>query len=363
MDANQVIWLNLDDATPELLAEQKRFMQKMTAIMCILAALVLLSAVVVPKPDTSDRPWDIGLAMALLVWGAPFPFLRNPPVWLFKASALYSIAVCSVLVGAARPMGASPFFYLWPIAGCAYCFSRRTLLVALAWMTATFGVALAFFADTPIKGIMFWSVVTCVSFIGVTISVLRTRGLALVADLERASTTDPLTGLLNRRAFNTAFEREVERAVDANLPLSVVVFDLDHFKALNDALGHAGGDAALCSFSEILREAARPGDLVARLGGEEFAVVVFNDGAEEAEQFAEGILRDLRAHAAAGGVRLSSSAGVATLGRGTSAPDQLLLFADKALYAAKDAGRSRVGLWDDGVVLGPAAHGLDAVAS
>src|SRR5277367_5963574 len=85
MDTNQVAWVNLDGATPDQMVEQKRFMQQMTAIMFILAAVVLLSAVVVPKPDTSDRPWDVGLAVALLAWGIAFPFLRRPPVWLFKA--------------------------------------------------------------------------------------------------------------------------------------------------------------------------------------------------------------------------------------------------------------------------------------
>ncbi len=256
---NDVVWVDLGGATPEQAEVQKRFMQRMTAVMFVIGALVLLSAVAVPKPDTSDRPWDVGLAVAMLVWGVAVPLVRRPPVWLFQASCLYSITICSVLVAVARPMGATPFFYLWPIASCAYCFSRRALFVALAWMTMTFGVAVTFYAHTPIRGIMFWSVVTCVGFIGIIVSMLRTRGLALVAQLERASTTDPLTGLLNRRAFGVAFEREVQRAVDSSLPLSVVVFDLDHFKALNDALGHAGGDAALCSFSDVLSAACPSG--------------------------------------------------------------------------------------------------------
>ncbi len=360
---HDVAWVDLGNASPEQAELQTRFMQRMTAIMFTVSAAVLLSAVIVPKPETSDRPWDVGLAGALLLWGIAVPLVRRPRLWVFQLGVLYSITICSVLVGAARPMGATPFFYLWPIGACAFCFSRRTLVLALAWMTVTFGVALALFAQTPIKGIMFWSVVTCVAFMGIMVSVLRTRGLALVAELELASTTDPLTGLLNRRAFGLAFGRESQRALESDLPLSVVVFDLDHFKALNDALGHAGGDAALCSFADVLREASRPGDVLARLGGEEFAAVLFNAGRREAERFAEGVGSRLRSRAVGGGMHLSVSAGVATLGRGASVPDKLLLLADRALYAAKDAGRARIACWDDGVVLGAPGHGLDRLAS
>lgn len=354
----EVAWFDLDNASPEDAAAQRRFMQRATAVMFTVAALLLLAAAVTPKPDTSDRPWDVGLAIALLVPAICVPLVRRPPLWLFEATTLYAITTCSILVGAARPIGATPFFYIWPIAAAAYCFSRRTLIICIGWMTVTLGVALAFFSNDPIKLIMWSSTVGCVGLIGAMVAVLRTRGLALLHELQRASTTDPLTGVLNRRAFNVAFEREFDRAVEAGMPLSVVVFDLDHFKALNDQLGHAGGDAALCDFTAVLQEACRPGDVVARLGGEEFATVLFNTEAGEAQRFAEEVGERLRNQTLSGGVHLSVSAGVAALGQaGCSAPDQLLLLADKALYAAKDGGRDRVGRWDGEIVLGRPGRG------
>ncbi len=362
--SHEVAWFDLSNATPEQMEAQTRFMQRSSALMFTVAAVLLASAAIVPKPDMSDRPWDLGLAAALLAWGIAVPFVRRPPVWLFQAGTLYSITICSILIAVARPIGASPFFYIWPVAACAYAFPRRTLYLAIAWMTITLGIALGFFAaGQQIKLIMFFSTVGCVGLIGIMTGVLRERGLALLHELERASTTDPLTGLLNRRAFNTAFEREFDRATRAGMPLSVIVFDLDHFKALNDELGHAGGDAALCDFASALQDAYRGSDVVARIGGEEFATVLFNTDAQDAQRLAEAVGGRLRSDATGGGVRLSVSAGVATLGPGAATPDDLLLLADKALYAAKDGGRDRVARWDGRVVLGAPGHGADAVAA
>ncbi len=352
-DMRNVVWIDLPNATPEEAEAQKAFAQRVAALMFVIGAVLLLCAAVVPKPDTSDRPWDVGVAVAMLAWGLAFPFVRRPPVWLLQASALYAITLTSVLCGAARPIGACPFFYLWPVASVAYSFSRRALAVAIAWMALTLAIALGFFAVDQIKMIMYTSTVACVGFVGIMVAVLRTRGLALLHQLERASTTDPLTGVLNRRAFNIAFEREFERALETSMPLSVVVFDLDHFKALNDQLGHAAGDAALCDFAAVLQDECRAGDVVARLGGEEFATVLFNVAADEAQRFAERVGGRLRTETVSSGARLSVSAGVAAVGDGRrAAPDELLRLADKALYAAKDGGRDRVGRWDGEVVLG-----------
>jgi len=362
MNAKDVAWIDLKNATPEQREAQISFMRHMSILMYSISGVLLLAAVAVPKADTSDHPWDIGLAAALFAWALLMWVVRRPPEWLLQAGVLYSITTLSILMGAARPIGATPFFYLWPIVSCAFSFSRRMLWLAIAWMTATLGVALAFFAVGPIKGVMFWSIVTCVSFMGVMISVLRDRALVLVRELELASTTDPLTGLLNRRAFGLAFERDIERAVADERPLSVAVFDLDYFKALNDELGHAGGDEALRAFARVLTSACRPGDVVARMGGEEFAVVLFGAGPEEAERIAERVGQRLREESVGGETPMSVSAGVATLDHGASSPDRLLLLADKALYGAKDAGRSRVAHWDGGVIVGQPQPGLSAAA-
>ncbi len=164
----------------------------------------------------------------------------------------------------------------------------------------------------------------------------------------RSAATDSLTGLLNRRAFNDAFTREVQRAVTSELPLTVVMFDLDHFKKLNDALGHSAGDDALAAFADIMRrECSSMTDVLARMGGEEFAVVLFDTGADGARRVA-----DVIAEAFADWSRqrpttvmtgpLTTSAGIATFAPHCATPTELLVVADRALYAAKAAGRNRV---------------------
>lgn len=165
------------------------------------------------------------------------------------------------------------------------------------------------------------------------------------ARLEVAVTTDALTGLSNRRAF---FDRlEAESARRANGPLAVAMVDIDHFKAVNDRYGHPGGDEALRAVASALKGSVRTGDHVARIGGEEFAILI--DGLELAE--AGGVCEQVRARVAEVPILLSDgrSLGVTlSLGVATRQPgepsDALLARADRALYEAKANGRNRVRL-------------------
>ncbi len=164
-------------------------------------------------------------------------------------------------------------------------------------------------------------------------------------ELERLANTDTLTGLSNRRHFTATLEAELRRALRHERPLSLIVLDLDRFKQVNDQHGHAMGDRVLVSSARAIEDVVREVDLVGRLGGEEFAVLVPETDLSGAFRLAERI----RANIAASGVvdsrgeplRVTASLGVAALGVSGSDADSLLLAADDALYRAKANGRNR----------------------
>lgn len=166
-------------------------------------------------------------------------------------------------------------------------------------------------------------------------------GAAAHADLARQALTDPLTGLANRRCFTERLDDEIAASRGGGPPLAVALFDLDRFKQVNDVHGHDAGDAVLCEFARRLAGGARDGDLPARIGGEEFALVLAGADVAAAEAVAERV-RDAVAGAPfpeAG--RCTVSAGVATWRPGDDG-SALLRRADAMLYRAKERGRDRV---------------------
>jgi diguanylate cyclase (GGDEF)-like protein len=161
--------------------------------------------------------------------------------------------------------------------------------------------------------------------------------------VERQALVDGLTGLANRRAAADALHAEAARAQRLETPLSVVLADLDGFKDVNDAHGHAVGDAVLRAFAEVLRETLRESDVAGRWGGEEFLLLL--PGADEhgAAQLAERIRIGVAARSIPGvpGLRVTASFGVAEYA-GETNTEQLVAAADGALYRAKHAGKDRV---------------------
>lgn len=168
----------------------------------------------------------------------------------------------------------------------------------------------------------------------------------LTDELKTLAETDPLTGVLNRRKFFELAQREVQRAQRYVLPLSLVMFDLDHFKQVNDSYGHAVGDRVLTELTRLLCEHVRRQDLVGRLGGEEFAVLLPHTGAAQAVDWVRNLQRRLRLWRLeleeAGEVRLTVSAGACQLQDEHEDFDALLRQADRLLYQAKAEGRDRV---------------------
>jgi len=163
-------------------------------------------------------------------------------------------------------------------------------------------------------------------------------------ETRRLSVTDPLTGAGNFRQLSTTLAREVERATRFNRPLSVVMLDLDHFKAVNDTHGHPFGDSVLREFARRLQDCLREVDTVTRYGGEEFTVVLPETGVDGAAAVAGRIVRAVRDRAFAVGSRsaeVTVSAGVAAFPDHGRTASEILRAADAALYAAKGAGRDR----------------------
>lgn len=167
------------------------------------------------------------------------------------------------------------------------------------------------------------------------------------ARLEMLATTDGLTGIVNRRGFDSALQKECARAVREHQPISLLILDIDHFKALNDAFGHPAGDACLNVVARCLQDSVRrPADLVARYGGEEFAVLLPNTDAAGASQIAEGVRLAVMAlgvrHPSSPSGAVTTSVGYATLRPGSARESGVLVaWADKALYEAKRSGRNR----------------------
>lgn len=167
---------------------------------------------------------------------------------------------------------------------------------------------------------------------------LSVRAVQLRAEIERLATSDPLTGLPNRRVLDGVLAREVARSRRSGTPLSVALLDVDHFKDVNDRHGHPVGDAVLCELATALQTTIRPESVVARYGGEEFAVVLPDATPVEAVAAGE---RLRSAAATVEAVSVTVSVGVAALDDGMAGPDELVEAADTALYEAKAAGRDR----------------------
>lgn len=167
------------------------------------------------------------------------------------------------------------------------------------------------------------------------------------AELTVLATRDPLTGCLNRRAFESESAAALTVAAERSQPVSCVMCDIDHFKKVNDTYGHAGGDLVLQAAAKLLESELRTGDLLARFGGEEFCILLPNASAETALSIAER----LRARVAADlgrslrqgdDIRVTMSFGVEAFGSHGSALDTVIDLADQALYHSKKSGRNRV---------------------
>lgn len=164
-----------------------------------------------------------------------------------------------------------------------------------------------------------------------------------MASLTNVATRDGLTGLYDQASFKHRLKEELERQIRYGSPVSLVMFDIDHFKMINDTHGHAEGDQVLRQVADIMRQQARKLDTVARYGGEEFAIILPQVEKQAGFIFAERLRQNVESYFAGGPIKVTISLGLATsLPANPLGSDEFIRLSDKHLYEAKRTGRNRV---------------------
>ena len=339
------------------------------AYLFIAAGAVGSLGVLLPHPERYDAAGLLAIqgasfaaAVFLLVLGA------RTPDWVatcgpFGAAVLTSLAI--VLTGTST--SAYLLFYMWVAFYAFYFLSRRQsaflcLFAVLNYAVVVVGARLFGYTATGLDANQdipaFVLITGTIVVAGVFLVRLRERVGRLIEQLTDAASTDPLTGLLNRRGFQSVIDNELARAERSGHTFSLLLCDCDFFKHLNDRLGHHAGDEALQTIGRLLEVNKRRIDVAARVGGEEFALVLPETDQHEAFIVAERLRSRFGQAFADQPVPLTMSLGVATYPVHGMSADALLRSSDEALYAAKSLGRDRTVLYSAEVqgILGLGNH-------
>ena len=305
--------------------------------------LILLVLALLPGAD-ADPVARLGIPAAGAVCSLVLAFGAER----IQAGTLHAAATLGTLLVSANlllaPDGASTsseLLFVWLALYAAYFFAIRQAAFQIGLMAVAY--LLVLLERAPLQDVIGpWLTLVCVVMpVAVLLRAVRGGVTQLVRSLAEAARTDPLTQLKNRLALDHEIEVELLRARRAGRQLSIVIGDLDHFKKVNDELGHRAGDRALIRIARILTTHRRAGDSVARTGGEEFTLLLPDTAEHDAYLAAERVRTAVASEFEGDLVPLSVSFGVATFpGHGDSA-DAVIEAADQALYGAKALGRNR----------------------
>lgn len=307
--------------------------------------MLCIGAAVLIRTGRAVRWTDAGIALFQTIAGAS---LCLGGLWLYpEVGCLYVLALFTVFLSATYRTSKARSQIAWGVV---------SVLLGLLAFTGTHRLQIPH--ATGAQQLVAWLCFTVTLSRCVLLSVINTRHTLLLrqhgeqmartlAEIERLAHYDELTGLPNRRHLLRQLDEEAARATRDGSPLAIALLDLDHFKAVNDQLGHLVGDRALQCFAQAVDAHRRTTDRFGRHGGEEFLLLMPATSVAEGERAIER-LRDAVAAAdwerVSPGLRLNFSAGLAAHHAGDT-PEQLLARADRGLYGAKDAGRNclRVG--------------------
>ncbi|WP_435009379.1 diguanylate cyclase [Tundrisphaera lichenicola] len=336
----------------------------------VFAVWALVDRVVLP--DIADIAWSfrVGVACPVFLVASILSFSRRFDRLMVPTLLVVDLVSGLIMIAIIVVAGAEGHRYYYAALmlvtmGCSICPGLRfrasmavTLVVLVAyelalWSDATPRVALN-------NSMFLWTAQLLAASVSYSLErqnrsdflqrwVIRQQSQALqeaLQEVDRASRTDSLTGLFNRRHFFNEAEVGSGR-------VSVIILDVDHFKLINDRFGHSAGDRVLRELGRRVREAVRPGDIACRYGGEEFAILLPGADLVTAATVGERVRKDVEAESFDAGpasLRVTISAGVASISDGEAAAIEALIdHADQALYQAKHAGRNRVRTWDRGL--------------
>jgi diguanylate cyclase (GGDEF)-like protein len=337
---HRLLWR--DPLSPDtLLSEDRGLMARTFGTLALLgAALGVIVLIVHAKPRDYTLVWIV-IGLELFIATSCFIGYRRLPLAFFRFALLVATAgVClSALAEPVAGQGVMALYILWIVLMAGLFFGPRAAVLYAVIATASYS-AILFSTDNPFAPNYAVGTLAVMCAAGVVVGLLSERLQELAARLGRDARTDAVTGLANRRGFDERFDLEVARTARDGLPVSVVVCDLDHFKRVNDELGHDRGDAALRTAAWAIRSAVRVVDGVGRLGGEEFGVILPGADEEEAMTVADRVCESVRVAFDGHPVQITVSCGVATVTNG-GPRDRLLLMADEAMYEAKRRGRDR----------------------
>ena len=305
-----------------------------------LALLIL----VLPHPAALDQGAIAGLATAALAVGGLMFLVESLGRAARQLVPLLGTALITagLYFGGPSP-GAFAFLYLWVVLYSAYFLSRGEGAAQLVAVGLAYAGVLAVAVQNDSSEFTTWVLtVGSLAVAWILVRKLKERVDVLVGRLSEAARTDFVTGLLNRRGFTERLGSELSRAHRSGQPIGLLIGDLDHFKATNDRLGHHAGDLALQRVASLLSEGKRSGDTVARIGGEEFAVILPDSDSAGTHASGERLRRRIQLAFSEQEVPLTISLGTATFPVDGSDTESLTRAADAALYAAKELGRDRV---------------------
>ena len=240
---------------------------------------------------------------------------------------------------------------------CSILLSERmTIIIAAIQLTAVIALILVVPSLQTINWPSLITFIVFTSVIGVLYGFSSKRQMRQIeaqknqlildeAKLRALSVRDPLTGLYNRRYMEETFDREIQRAIRKQQPLSVIMADIDGFKSINDTIGHVLGDKALVKVASFLMQSIRASDVACRFGGDEFCLILPDCTLEEGIRRANALCRAIEALSESkddGLEQFTISFGVAAMPEDGMTREALISAADSALYSSKRAGRNRV---------------------